>query len=64
MAKAASKNGRTVLITGASSGIGDALARCFARHGHSLVLVARSADKLQALADRLTQAHAPPDATS
>lgn len=57
MAKAASKNGRTVLITGASSGIGDALARCFARHGHSLVLVARSADRLQVLADRLTQAH-------
>jgi short-subunit dehydrogenase len=40
----------TALITGASSGIGESLARCFARAGHSLVLVARSSDKLKALA--------------
>ncbi|HJW11981.1 MAG TPA: SDR family oxidoreductase [Albitalea sp.] len=47
----------TVLITGASSGIGEALARCFARDGHRLVLVARSEGKLQALADALHAEH-------
>lgn len=41
------------LITGASSGIGEALSRCFAGGGHALVLVARSADKLKALAKSL-----------
>jgi short-subunit dehydrogenase len=43
----------TALITGASSGIGAALARCFARAGHRPVLVARSAGKLQELAQSL-----------
>ena len=47
----------TALITGASSGIGEALAHCFARDGHRLVLVARSAGKLQALAGALRADH-------
>ena len=46
-----------VLITGASAGIGAELAREFAKHGHSLVLVARSKDKLTALAADLRAAH-------
>jgi hypothetical protein len=44
---------RVVLITGASSGIGEALAHRFARAGHHLVLVARSTAKLQVLARQL-----------
>ncbi|MBO0734124.1 MAG: SDR family oxidoreductase [Methylocapsa sp.] len=50
---------RVTLITGASGGIGADLARVFARHGHDLALVARSGDKLEALADELTAAGTP-----
>jgi hypothetical protein len=41
------------VITGASSGIGAALARVFARNGHALALVARREDRLRALADEI-----------
>ncbi|MEH6516147.1 MAG: SDR family oxidoreductase [Halioglobus sp.] len=43
----------TVVITGASSGIGEELAKLFAEGGYDLVLVARSADKLKTLAGQL-----------
>jgi len=41
------------VITGASAGIGVALARVFARHGHELALIARREDRLHALADEI-----------
>jgi uncharacterized protein len=47
----------TVLITGASSGIGLELARCFAADGCRLVLVSRKGDALEALATELRKAH-------
>lgn len=45
------------VVTGASSGLGRELALLFAADGHDLVLVARGAPALQALADELTRRH-------
>ena len=47
----------TALITGASSGIGEALAHCFAAAHFNLILVARSEGKLKSLAKNLSQQH-------
>ena len=46
--------GQTALVTGASSGIGLELARCFARDGYNLAIVSRSAEALDAAAKSLT----------
>lgn len=48
---------QTVLITGASSGIGAQFATVLAQRGAAVVLVARRADRLNALADELRAAH-------
>ena len=46
---------KTVLVTGASSGIGEAFSNQFAEAGANLVLVARSEDQLQKLSQNLQQ---------
>lgn len=48
--------GQRILLTGASSGIGEAAAEQFARHGATVVAVARRAELLDTLADRITAA--------
>lgn len=48
---------RTCLVTGASSGIGADVARELAARGHHTTLVARSVDKLEALAEELRRDH-------
>ncbi|MGA8218287.1 MAG: SDR family NAD(P)-dependent oxidoreductase, partial [Solirubrobacterales bacterium] len=45
------------LVTGASSGIGAAIAKELASRGHSVALVARREERLRTLATELTSAH-------
>ncbi len=50
-------NGFTVLITGATSGIGKAAATLFAQHGYRLILTGRRADRLAAIKSELEDTH-------
>jgi short-subunit dehydrogenase len=50
-----SLKGRTVILTGASRGLGERIARSFAKAGANLVLVARNQAALESLAQELTQ---------
>uniref|UniRef100_UPI0030136DEB SDR family oxidoreductase n=1 Tax=Helicobacter japonicus TaxID=425400 RepID=UPI0030136DEB len=43
----------TALITGASSGIGEAIAKLFVAHSHKVIILARRQDKIQSLQDSL-----------
>lgn len=49
---------KTIFLTGASGGLGEGMARAFARRGYRLVLASRRTDKLKSLAEELSAAGA------
>lgn len=51
------RTGQTVVVTGASSGLGASFARLAAQDGHDVVLVARRREQLEQLAAQLTAEH-------
>lgn len=56
-------NGKHVVITGGSSGIGATMARAFAEQGARVLVAARSEEKLRAVADRIVGDHIVADLT-
>src|SRR6185503_5867236 len=50
---------KSIFLTGASGGLGEGMARGFARRGCALALTARRTDKLDALADELRKSGSP-----
>lgn len=57
MTRTTRNDGQTVLVTGASTGIGVDLAECFARDGYKLILAARTEATLREVAERLSKTY-------